>query len=633
MASKPARKRATQRRFDLKTLRATMESIPRRTLVLWLLAATLGLLMLPLTLITAALADNVNILQADRQAAVQAQTTLPTLAPRVAALNKQLDQVQVQANQIKALNPTLVAGNMAWTSVMAAIGNYDPSEIALDGIGRADGRLVVTGLAASDQAILTYVSSLQQSGAFENVVLQSVKIADSQIITMTVAPDLVTPTKTPSHTPSASPTLNLRDIYEPDEAVEQTYYLGQFQIHTFYPENDVDRVFFLAKAGRYYRISTQALGPGVDTVLTVTGGGITLTNDDAKPGSLYSEVIVPPFPVDTTVTVTIANRGMYGVAQVYTLVIEEILPTATPTGGFSGTTTAGTSTAQTPTGSAAQTTQATATTAAATATTAPTNTTVVQPTAPSIIPTVFFPTIVIPTIVVPTFVVPTVPIPTITIVVPTISIPTPTPFIPTVTPVPPTPVPAPPTNTDVPTTAPTQPASIVSASLSVDTINTKCPTSVKFTGTVSVRGSGNVMFVIEHSDGTSSMPLSMYMPGDGTIKLNDSFSVQGAPGQTVSGWGRIRVDQPQTFYSDQAAFSFVCSNESAAAPSKQNVRALLSSSLGSALNALWMTHAQFVLDRAQTQPKNPTPPQRADTAATQMPLRFVIVLEPKTTTP
>src|SRR5581483_3183455 len=297
--------------FDFQTLRKVLQTLPRRTLAIWLLAIALGLVLLPLTLATAALLDQVRALDTDLQLAVAAQTTLPTLAPRVQALNQQLAHIQAQANQIKAVNPTLTAGNFAWGAVMSALGNYDANQIALDGLGRADGRLVLTGRAASDQAILAYVNALQQSGAFDSVVLQSVQIADSQAVTMTVAPASIAPTRTPTPTATLTPTPNLRDAYEPDEITAPYYYLGQIQNHTFFPGNDIDHVVFLAKAGRYYRVATQNLAVGVDTVLDIDVGGSSFSNDDAKPGSLYSEIIFAAPATDTLVSITITNRGQY----------------------------------------------------------------------------------------------------------------------------------------------------------------------------------------------------------------------------------------------------------------------------------------------------------------------------------
>ncbi len=572
--AKPASRPPARRAFDFKTLPAALKSIPRRTLVVWLLAATLGLLMLPLTLLTAALSDQAATLQADMEAALVAQTSLPTLAPEVQKLTQDFAYTQAQVNQIKSVNPTLVAGNLEWVSVMSAIGNYDPSQIALDGIGRAEGRLVLTGRASNDQAILSYVSSLQQSGAFNSVSLQSVQLADSQALTMTVAPGLITPTRTQTPTPTVTPTANLRDAYEPDEIIAPYYYLGQIQIHTFYPDNDIDQVVFLAKAGRYYRIATQNLGPGVDTVLTVNAAGTVLINDDAKPGSLYSEVILPALPTDTTVTVTITNRGQYGIAQVYTLIIEEILPTATPTGGTlttSATTTSSESQVQTTQTVAAPTNTsvpATATNVPATSTTIPATFTQIPPTA-----TIFVPT---STPVTPT----STPIP-----------PTATTIPPTSTSVPPTSTPIPPTATPVPPTfTPTPAFAVIGTTLTASVQNAGCPATITFNGSITVRGAGTVTFVIERSDGSISTTQSLAFAGDGSATFSDLWLIQGTPGFNYSGWARLRILTPEPQLGQTATFLLVCPPETLAPASAQQFQDSRTHTfvggLGSALTAL-----------------------------------------------
>jgi hypothetical protein len=104
------------------------------------------------------------------------------------------------------------------------------------------------------------------------------------------------------------------------------------QVRNFYPAGDVDRARFLAKAGRYYRITTLDLAPGVDTVLSVTVGSDVYVNDDQQLGDLSSEVTVRGLPGrDVEAEVVVTNRGRYGPERTYTLYLEEILPTPTPT--------------------------------------------------------------------------------------------------------------------------------------------------------------------------------------------------------------------------------------------------------------------------------------------------------------
>jgi hypothetical protein len=139
-----------------------------------------------------------------------------------------------------------------------------------------------------------------------------------------------TNTATPTNTPTSTP--DPRDVYEPDDTDPQPIPAGDTQSHNFYPDNDVDRGKFLAKAGRYYRIFTSELALGVDTSLTVSVDGNTYTNDDRQPGDLSSEVV---FQVGTSqdmeALIEVTNRGQYGSDKWYRITVEEIIPTPTAT--------------------------------------------------------------------------------------------------------------------------------------------------------------------------------------------------------------------------------------------------------------------------------------------------------------
>ena len=127
-------------------------------------------------------------------------------------------------------------------------------------------------------------------------------------------------------------TAELGDDYEPDDTEPQPIIVGEAQTHTFYPDGDVDKVKFLAKAGRRYRVFTSNLIPGVDTQLSVTVGDAVHTNDDRQPGDVSSEVT---FDVatgsDVEAIAEVRNRGLYGPEQEYTITVQEVLLTPAPT--------------------------------------------------------------------------------------------------------------------------------------------------------------------------------------------------------------------------------------------------------------------------------------------------------------
>jgi C1A family cysteine protease len=133
-----------------------------------------------------------------------------------------------------------------------------------------------------------------------------------------------TVTRTPTPTPTATPTLAL-DPYEPDDVIPASIFFGMPQLHNFLPAGDVDKVKFLAKVGRFYRVCTSGLAAGVDTTLTLLWGAFSDYNDDRQPGDLSSEVIFRNSgAVDTEALAEVRNLGVYGADQTYTLTAEEI---------------------------------------------------------------------------------------------------------------------------------------------------------------------------------------------------------------------------------------------------------------------------------------------------------------------
>jgi len=106
------------------------------------------------------------------------------------------------------------------------------------------------------------------------------------------------------------------------------------------PRSDIDLAYFYVKAGRWYRVATSDLAPGVDTVLAV--GDLSPStrcepagcwNDDRAALTYESEVVFQAVE-DGRAMVTVDNRGgAYGDAATYTLSVAEFLPqpTGTPT--------------------------------------------------------------------------------------------------------------------------------------------------------------------------------------------------------------------------------------------------------------------------------------------------------------
>ncbi|KAA3661892.1 MAG: hypothetical protein DWQ04_15075 [Chloroflexi bacterium] len=308
--------------------------------ILWLIALGLIILFVPLYFIGAALQDDVSSLQSELAPLETALASAPTPLP-----------LATQVAQTTAVSATLLTDNINWPAAMNFIRTYNPSEITITGINQVDNQLFISGQAANDALVVAYARSLETSGAFKRVQVESIVVAAGaetptplidttrvvEIVgTTTAVPGVPTVSPTPTITstplPTWTPTPDLRDDFEWDDTVAKTLFLNDIQRHNFYPTFDVDLVTFLAKAGRTYRVYTQNLTAGVDTFLTVSHGETTLTNDDASLGTLASSVTVQaPDDADISVLVRITNRGAYGADKYYQVLVQEIVPTVTPT--------------------------------------------------------------------------------------------------------------------------------------------------------------------------------------------------------------------------------------------------------------------------------------------------------------
>ena len=308
----------------------------QRTIILGLVVISFAAFFIPLYFVSVSIRSENTRLESDLQFIQGALAEGYTPAPDIQDLTDALAQIQGAASEIEGARNAIEADHTNWAAVMAAIGNYNPSQLTLTSLSQADSRIILNGRALDDSVVVAYAQDLEESGLFSRVVVQSLKTIATPFATPTsvdveatgvpLTPTAtITPTVTPTPTPKAS------DEYEVDDFEPKIIFLGHSQSHNFYPVYDVDKVEFLAKAGRYYRVFTSDLAPGVDTFLSISVGGTTYTNDDREPGDLNSEVV---FQVgaghDADVIVKITNRGQYAPDKWYQIAVEETIPTPTP---------------------------------------------------------------------------------------------------------------------------------------------------------------------------------------------------------------------------------------------------------------------------------------------------------------
>lgn len=348
----------------------------RKSLVLWLIVIGLAVLFVPLFLVFNTLRNDVTRLQTELEPLQAELADEGAPPPEIQLLMEQAALANGEVDAVAAVYPTLVASHIDWQPAMQTLGSYDQSQMLLTNITQDVRRLTIVGKAMDQSRVVAYARALEESGLFNSVEIQSITQIDGPLFTATptissttVISDTTTPdasggsaggsggsggstggssgsgsgsgtgsTPTPGGAGSGtggSPTPTLtpdpRDEYEPDNDTPSPIFLGQIQDHNFYPDNDVDLVVFLAKANRYYEVTTQSLAPGVDTVIEVTVGDTTIINDDGKPGTLGSAAFFQTGGSDINVRVLIRNRGQYGSEMSYQVVVNELVATSTPT--------------------------------------------------------------------------------------------------------------------------------------------------------------------------------------------------------------------------------------------------------------------------------------------------------------
>jgi hypothetical protein len=86
-----------------------------------------------------------------------------------------------------------------------------------------------------------------------------------------------------------------------------------------------------------------------------------------------------------------------------------------------------------------------------------------------------------------------------------------------------------------------------------------CPTTIKFTGRISVAGgSGDVSYRFIRSDGASSPVERLHFPGPGSADVSTTWTLGGS-GFKYSGSQQIQIFDPASLTSEKASFTVACS--------------------------------------------------------------------------
>ena len=304
----------------------------RRTIILWLVAIGAAVLLVPLYLVFVTIRNDAARLETRAEVLQQTLQSPSTPVPENQELVNQLAEAEASLEQLNQAISRLEDQNVDWPAVMRAIGNYNPAQLTLSSV-ETGSSITLRGRAIDDTVVVDYSRGLEDSGLFSRVVVQSLQAMATPFATPTRGTPQATSTPTATVKPTATVTVTpvFEDEYEVDDFRPVPITLGVPQERSFDPLYDVDRVKFLVKAGRYYRIATSDLSPGVDTYVSLDLGGTQYANDDKRPGQYASELVIRGRDEDLEAFVRVSNRGQHGPNMRYELLVEEIVPTPTPT--------------------------------------------------------------------------------------------------------------------------------------------------------------------------------------------------------------------------------------------------------------------------------------------------------------
>lgn len=270
------------------------------SLASWLIVGSLAILFLGLLMVGKTV-SNENAFMETRLASIQEtldsdpapDAETEQLTADVAALESQLFEMQGALDELEANKVNI-------PMALSVIGQYDHNRMRLTEIAQSENRLTLSGEADGEDTVYDYAQRLEGAGTFNRVVIQSIS-ANPEI--------------------EAWSRPDAPDITDAAEEIEA----GQPQLHVFDPVADVDTFVLKAQPGRAYAVYTTNLPPGVDTVLTVSFGETTISNDNEQEGLLSSRVeFQAPEERNSQVTIQVVNLGQFGPTMSYLIGVEEL---------------------------------------------------------------------------------------------------------------------------------------------------------------------------------------------------------------------------------------------------------------------------------------------------------------------
>jgi Tfp pilus assembly protein PilN len=182
---------SAQYRQDVQRLKSL-----RLQVVLWLVVIALGVVLIPLMLVTGWVRNDVTRLESELSLTQNALTSAQLPSQEVTMLSAEAARLNQLVSTMQTM--TLPSG-VNWPLVVYAVGSYDVNSLKITSLTQTGDKLQIAGRAVSNDAVVRYQQSLIDARAFRDVLVVSMstlpptpvataETQEAEVSTLTVTP-------------------------------------------------------------------------------------------------------------------------------------------------------------------------------------------------------------------------------------------------------------------------------------------------------------------------------------------------------------------------------------------------------------------------------------------------------------
>jgi Tfp pilus assembly protein PilN len=143
-------------------------------IVLWLIVLGLGLLYVPLMLMSGVIAEDNARMESELESIQLTLDAPEQVAPQVQALMDELQRLREQNIALQNGYSEAVRNHVDWPQIMSIFTRYDQTRMALTGISQTGRQVTLTGYADTENFAISYLQQLRDTNQFAAVSLQSI---------------------------------------------------------------------------------------------------------------------------------------------------------------------------------------------------------------------------------------------------------------------------------------------------------------------------------------------------------------------------------------------------------------------------------------------------------------------------